>query len=50
MPSFAPAGTFTVTCRFLRTRPPPAHPAHGTSTIVPSPPHRRHGSDKAKKP
>src|SRR5215217_2116019 len=50
IPSLAPAGIFTVTDLFLRSRPLPEHPAHGFSTIVPSPPHRPHGCDKAKKP
>src|SRR5829696_894090 len=50
IPSLAPAGIFTVTGLFLRNRPLPEHPEHRFSTIVPSPPHRPHGCDKAKKP
>src|ERR671910_1375080 len=50
IPSFAPAGILTVTCRVLRTLPLPEHVRHGFSTIVPSPPHLTHGSEKAKNP
>src|SRR5918992_4085964 len=45
IPSLAPASILTVTCRVLRTLPLPEHVGHGFSTIVPSPPHRAHGSE-----
>src|SRR5215210_2993354 len=50
IPSFAPAGILTVTCRALRNLPLPEHVRHGFSTIVPSPPHLTQGSENAKNP
>src|SRR5207247_8594305 len=50
VPSFTPAGIFTVYCFVRRSRPVPLHFLHGFSMIVPFPRQRGHGCDRANRP
>src|SRR2546430_8706363 len=49
-PSATPAGIRTLSVRVLVTPPVPRHSGHFTSTIVPTPWHSRHGSEKLNDP
>src|SRR2546430_10624580 len=48
--SATPAGIRTLSVRVLVTPPVPRHSGHFTSTIVPTPWHSRHGSEKLNEP
>src|SRR5215217_4382427 len=50
IPSLVPDGIFTVTCLLFFNLPAPSQAEQGSSITVPSPPHRPHASDRAKKP